>query len=200
MDRQNKNVLVSVPPAPLDPRPSQAVISSRCDCEIGWCNGDDCPEELCWLGETTTDSRCPRRVQEIHELPVICDHIVAEGELCGECWKVDKKEVMENPTYEICEHHVLLHEKCYLCKGETPPTAVEHCDGKHPVQGIKYEGPLEILVCLDRKCAHITAKCTHQVGIPAEEDSVPRKYVTSACKWNEDGTVLRCTYCGKDCS
>lgn len=105
---------------------------------------------------------------------------------------------MENPTYEICEHHVLLHEECYLCKGEEPPTAVDKCNGTHPVQGLKYVGTLELLICLDRQCAHIIAKCTHQIAIPESEDTVPRKYTTSACTWNEDGTVLRCTFCGKD--
>lgn len=74
------------------------------------------------------------------------------------------------------------------------------CEGLHPSATMKYVGTLELLICDDPKCAHITARCTHQIPIPEEEDSVPRKYTRSACKWNEDGTVLTCTFCGKDCS
>ena len=107
---------------------------------------------------------------------------------------------MENSTYEICEHFVLLDQECYLCKGEKPLDSVVECNGTHPLQGVKYAGPLEILICLDRKCAHIIAKCTHQTAIPESEDTPPRRFVTSACTWNEDGTVLTCTFCGKDCS
>lgn len=72
------------------------------------------------------------------------------------------------------------------------------CMGTHPVQSIKYVGPLELFICKDPHCAHIAARCTHQVEIPKEEDSIPRKYTKSTCEWNTEGTILTCTFCGKD--
>jgi len=76
--------------------------------------------------------------------------------------------------------------------------SVVTCEGLHPVATMKHLGPLELTICDDPQCAHIIAKCTHQVEIPEEEDTVPRKFVKSICEWNEDGTILTCTFCGKD--
>lgn len=76
--------------------------------------------------------------------------------------------------------------------------SVARCKGLHQSQKVKYVGTLEVSICLDRQCAHIIAKCTHQTEIPESEDTVPRKYTKTACEWNEDGTVLTCTFCGVD--
>jgi hypothetical protein len=72
------------------------------------------------------------------------------------------------------------------------------CTGDHALRSVKYVDTLEVSICLDRQCAHIIAKCTHQTEIPESEDTVPRKYTKTACEWNEDGTVLTCTFCGVD--
>lgn len=87
---------------------------------------------------------------------------------------------------------------------ETPLDIAVHelkangCDGTHQLQALRHVGTMEIYICLDPQCAEITAKCTHQVEIPEVEDTKPRKFVKTACEWNEDGTVLLCTFCGKD--
>lgn len=73
------------------------------------------------------------------------------------------------------------------------------CDNKnHLVRAILYEGPLEITLCLDPNCAKVDAKCTHQLPIPPDQDSNPRKYTHSICKWNDEGTMLTCQFCGRD--
>jgi len=150
---------------------------------------------------------------EVHH---VCEHEVLLGTRCEKC-------ELENPTYEICEHHVLLHEECELCKDDMPKLtaqqvsdasvalgndmkhamadvirSVQMCEGLHPSATMKYLGPLELYICDDPQCAHIIAKCTHQVEIPEDEDTVPRKFVKSICEWNADGTILTCTFCGKD--
>lgn len=76
--------------------------------------------------------------------------------------------------------------------------SVVTCTGTHTAESIKYVGPLEVYICADARCAHVRAHCTHQLEIPEAEDSNPRKYTKSICTWNKDGTVLTCTFCGKD--
>lgn len=56
-------------------------------------------------------------------------------------------------------------------------------------------GPLEVEICLDPKCAKVIAKCTHLEITSSKGLTVETK---SICAWNEDGTVLTCTFCGVD--
>jgi len=63
----------------------------------------------------------------------------------------------------------------------------------HPSRMVKEEGPLWIEICLDPRCAKVTAKCEHQLPV-AKEDG----YVKSINIWNDEGTILTCQYCGAD--
>lgn len=61
---------------------------------------------------------------------------------------------------------------------------------------IKYEGPVMLTICTNPKCAVLMAYCEHQVLVLSRKPDDP--YTQPTTKWNEDGTVLSCTYCGKD--
>lgn len=65
------------------------------------------------------------------------------------------------------------------------------CDGSHASQIVKDVEELEVYICADPTCARIVvAKCTHSIGIYPDNKT--------SCKWNEDGTILSCTFCGVD--
>jgi hypothetical protein len=77
---------------------------------------------------------------------------------------------------------------------ETLRTGYE-CKGEHTSRHVKYEGPLWIEICLDPKCAKVFATCEHQVVVEGLDPMAPTKPIN---KWNEDGSVLTCQYCGAD--
>lgn len=72
------------------------------------------------------------------------------------------------------------------------------CHGEHSSRHVKYEGPLWVEICLDAKCAKVIAKCEHQVVDEARKAETPLSPTKSINKWNDDGTVLTCQYCGAD--
>jgi hypothetical protein len=74
------------------------------------------------------------------------------------------------------------------------------CTGQHNSMLAKSEGPLWVEICADPTCAHVVARCEHEVETDELNDAGLPRYTKSICKWDEDGQVLRCTYCGKDCT
>jgi hypothetical protein len=48
-------------------------------------------------------------------------------------------------------------------KEEYPLPREYECDGSHSSLNMKDEGPLEVYICADPCCAHVTARCTHIV-------------------------------------
>ena len=61
------------------------------------------------------------------------------------------------------------------------------CDKKtHQTRIMRYEGPLEVEICIDAKCAKIFAHCTHQLN------------GKSICTWDDRGQSLTCQFCGVD--
>jgi hypothetical protein len=72
------------------------------------------------------------------------------------------------------------------------------CDGSHSSRRMENVGPLEVEICSDPQCAKVSARCTH-LEITGPSKLSPLLVETkSICKWNEDGTVLTCTFCGVD--
>jgi hypothetical protein len=71
-----------------------------------------------------------------------------------------------------------------------PGTRSYICDSSHASLNYHDMGPLEVYICADPVCAKVIARCTHSEELFPDNKSI--------CKWNEEGTILSCTFCGKD--
>lgn len=72
-------------------------------------------------------------------------------------------------------------------RNEYPGERPYVCEGQHASNVMKNVGPLEVYICADPCCARVIARCTHQ------DESAK-----SICTWNEEQTILSCTFCGVD--
>lgn len=72
------------------------------------------------------------------------------------------------------------------------------CDGTCSSRSVKSEGPIWLEICLDKDCAKVHARCEHQILDPIRQEETPLSPMRSINKWNDDGTILTCQYCGAD--